>query len=181
MSISKNTGGWSPWLCSFLFCPYHLGASAPRMLPVHLEYHYFRLKINKTSLQRSKRMWFRFNCAIEAHLKWHKRQIHTFVEIGRLNRNFTVFWQSTFLIEAGTNIDPDDQHVTPGGSKLCLMIMKPFGKSNKLKRAPLPHCDIIVNFDHLWVRPRKKHQKISKYLIFLTRNQFFHNFVIWEA
>ena len=86
------------------------------------------------------------------------------------------------LIEAGTNNDPDDDIVTPGGLYIYVFsLLNRLESQKNIKKEP-PHCDNKVIFDHLWVRPEeKKHQKIPKSLISITKIQFFQNFVIWEA
>ena len=93
----KKHRGVVPLIVYIFILPIVYGRAFKIGMPrLHLKYHYFRLKINKILLQRSIRMWFRFNCAILVHLKWHKGQINTLDEKWWLNRDFTVFWQSTF-------------------------------------------------------------------------------------
>ena len=99
MGIPKNIKGWSPLIVLIFILPICMIAPSNfELTRVALKCHYFRLKIDKISLQRSKSMCYRFNCATEAQLKWYKLWIHTFVEIGGLNRDFTVFWQWKFLV-----------------------------------------------------------------------------------
>ena len=66
----KKHKGVVPLIVFIFILPIVYGCAFKFGMPrVYLECHYFRLKINQISLQRSKRKWFRFNCAIVVHLK----------------------------------------------------------------------------------------------------------------